>query len=335
MTLLHEAPRAIAPRELLARFAIGDGIELGPGHHPFPLPFPGTRVRYADRWAPEQNRDLFPELGREASFPKPDIILNLDTDRMSPIADMSQDFIVASHILEHMADPLGLLAEIYRTLRPGGVAIIFLPDRRRTFDQRRSPTPLAHLIEDHAQRATTVSDEHLEDFLRNTDTWEPSWDGDSELRRRAYELHRQRSIHVHCWSQDEFIEVLEHSVTRMDMSWELLDASFVEETPDGFEFGYALRRSTVFRGRQVMADRLHATWTALAERAARPATTPQAVGDHEVEQWRVRALNAEGRLARIHAVPGYPVAVKLWRAYLDVRRRLDTLRPSGNGRRPT
>src|ERR1700682_6006550 len=37
-------------RGVLTRFLIGAGVELGPGHHPIPMLFPDTSVRYADRW---------------------------------------------------------------------------------------------------------------------------------------------------------------------------------------------------------------------------------------------------------------------------------------------
>ena len=123
---------------LLARYLVGDGVELGPGHSPFPIPYSGTNVRYVDRWVPDTNRELFPELG-EAAFPMPDIIADLDTDRLSALDDESQDFVIASHVLEHLANPLAMLGEIHRVLRSGGIALVLLPDRRRTFDQRSAP----------------------------------------------------------------------------------------------------------------------------------------------------------------------------------------------------
>ena len=121
---------------LLARYLVGDGVELGPGHSPFPIPYSGTNVRYVDRWVPDTNRELFPELG-DATFPMPDIIADLDTDRLSALDDESQDFVIASHVLEHLANPLAMLGEIHRALRSGGVALVLLPDRRRTFDPQR------------------------------------------------------------------------------------------------------------------------------------------------------------------------------------------------------
>src|ERR1700730_5819011 len=93
------------PRGLLTRFLSGSGVELGPGHHPMPIPFPGASVRYVDRWRPEENLALFTNLEAGATSPKPDIFSTLDVARLSALADESQDFVIASHILEHLADP--------------------------------------------------------------------------------------------------------------------------------------------------------------------------------------------------------------------------------------
>jgi SAM-dependent methyltransferase len=225
---------------LLARYLVGDGVELGPGHSPFPLPFPGTTVRYVDRWVPDANRELFPELV-DAEFPMPDIVADLDADRLGALNSESQDFVVASHVLEHMANPLALVDEIHRVLRPGGVALLLLPDRRRTFDYRRDPTPLAHLVAEYQADVESVSEEHVEDFLRGVGEWDDRWS--RAERERQIDHHRQRSIHVHCWNQDEFPELLVHAISELGMHWELVDAVFVEDVAGSIEFGYVLRRA--------------------------------------------------------------------------------------------
>jgi len=66
---------------------------------------------------PTENNSLFPELGGTPGFPKPDVIPNLDMDRLSGIPDRSQGFVIASHVLEHLAKPLAMLAAVYRVLR--------------------------------------------------------------------------------------------------------------------------------------------------------------------------------------------------------------------------
>ena len=285
-------------RVLLARFLNGSGVELGPGHHPLPIPYPGVSVRYLDRWQPDENLELFTNVAPGAAFTKPDIVVNLDVDGLSALDDGSQDFVIASHLLEHLADPLRQLEEIHRVLRPGAAVLIFLPDRRFTFDRRRAATPLEHLVADHRDRATVVSDEHVEDYLRKTDDWDEGWTDDERLAQ--FDLHRRRSIHVHCWTQDEFIAVIEHTIGSMRMRWELLDALFVEDVPGGSEFGLVLRRAAVDADAAIGAERLRLSWHALHARAEERAALEQ-------------------RLARLRALPGYPVVRGAWRLQRRLR----------------
>src|SRR5690349_18818244 len=83
-------------RALMTRFISGSGVELGPGHVPMELPLTGCSVSYVDRWQPEENRELFPELEDVADFPKPDIVADLDAEGLSALRDQSQDFVIAS-----------------------------------------------------------------------------------------------------------------------------------------------------------------------------------------------------------------------------------------------
>jgi SAM-dependent methyltransferase len=258
-----------AVRRLLSRHLLGSGVELGPGHQPFPLAFPGAEVAYVDRWEPDENRGLFPELGSDASFPKPDYVCNIDTDRLKVLADASQDFVIASHILEHVADPIGLIDEINRVLRPGGVALILLPDRRRTFDRHRVPTSLEHLVAEYERGVTEVDDAHVLEFLEKTsapDEFRAIVEGPEDERRAGLDLHRQRSIHVHCWADDEFLPVLTFSIRSLGHRWEFVDGVLPDdEGPDGIEFGYVLTKTGVEVGGDVLADRLAAAWSAWAQ----------------------------------------------------------------------
>jgi SAM-dependent methyltransferase len=202
-------------------------------------------VVYVDRWTPDRNRALFPELAA-APFAQPDVIADFDTDRLSPIPDASQDFVICSHVLEHLAEPIGF-AEIHRVLRLGGVALIMLPDRRRTFDQDQDPTPLAHLVAEHDAGVTKVDDDHVEAFLAK------SGPGAMYLDRPDYDWHRQRSIHVHYWTDDEFLPVILYTIKRLGLRWQLVERLRTEEGSD--EFGMVLRRS-----RRRSARRFRRAW---------------------------------------------------------------------------
>jgi SAM-dependent methyltransferase len=290
---------AIPPRLLLTRFLLGAGIELGPGHAPLDLPFGGVEVTYVDRWDPVENRELFPELGPDAGFPQPGIVANLDVEKLGAIASESQDFVIASHILEHLADPLGQLADIHRVLRIGGVALILLPDRRFTFDFGRAPTSLQHLIDDHRSGTTTVSDEHVEDFIRNTEPWQEGWDlpAHRDEKEQYFDFHRRRSIHAHCWTEDEFVPVLVHTVTAMGMRWNLEDALFVEDVPGALEFGLVLRRVPPSQDGLDCARRVELAYEHLWRRSLASRANPVPVpppGAHS-EEAALRRLYRKGR----------------------------------------
>ena len=48
-----------------------------------------------------------------------------------PVADNSLDYVVASHLFEHLLDPYEALAEWNRAMKPGGRAIVICPDHER------------------------------------------------------------------------------------------------------------------------------------------------------------------------------------------------------------
>jgi SAM-dependent methyltransferase len=252
-------------RANLSQCLFGSGIELGPGHNPFPLKHRGITVRYVDRWEPDTNSELFPELGEDAAFPVPDIISNLDTDRLGVIPDASVDFVIASHVLEHMAEPLGLLQDIYRVVRPGGVLLILLPDRHLTFDRLRNPTSLEHLVAEYEAGVDEVDDAHIEEFvLATAPVDEPRTrflSDDPDERRRQIDVHRRRSVHAHCWDQGEFAEVLRYAVRSLGEGWELTDALLTAEGgPESIEYGFVLRKSIADLGADVMGDRFDSAW---------------------------------------------------------------------------
>jgi SAM-dependent methyltransferase len=241
-----------APAELLVvrrRFAShlnGEGIEIGPGHVPFPVT-PGVTVRYLDRWEPIMNSSLFAELGDAPGFPEPDILADLDEDRLTAVPEASQDFVIASHVLEHLANPLAILVDIHRVLRPRGLLLLLLPDRHMTFDRERERTRLAHLVDEYRRDVREVDDAHILDFLigtrgqvgdeRDTAMFTP------DLMAGEIEMHRRRSVHAHVWDADEFAEVMDWAAVYLGVRWDVVDTMPPGgEGTFGNEFGWVLSR---------------------------------------------------------------------------------------------
>jgi SAM-dependent methyltransferase len=126
-----------------------------------------------------------------------------DATELASIPDQSYDFLLASHILEHVANPLKALAAWRRVLKPGAVALVFVPNKAHTFDHRRAYTTLAHLQEDF-ERGTDEHDlTHLEEILRLHDLeMDPLAGTPEQFRERSLRNYENRCLHQHVFSPE-------------------------------------------------------------------------------------------------------------------------------------
>jgi SAM-dependent methyltransferase len=136
----EEAAVRATRRALAFAFLKGDGLEIGAGNRPVLLPKEAQCV-HGDLRDPAALETYF----GDASSPKP---FFLDAQTLSGIGDRTFDFVISAHVVEHLRDALGAIRHTLRVLRPGGVFMLVLPDKRFTYDHPRPVTPLAHLIDD-------------------------------------------------------------------------------------------------------------------------------------------------------------------------------------------
>ena len=191
-------------RRVAARFVRGDGLEIGALHRPFPVPA-GARVRYVDRYTTAQLREEYPELADE---PFAEVEVVDDGERLATIADGTQDFVITSHVLEHTQDPVGALEQWLRVLRPGGVVLLALPDRRRDIDERRPPTTLDHLLADQSDGGAASRAQHYREWAELVDL-PLGYVAADDVAAHAEQLDRgDYSIHFHCWTRAELLAQL-------------------------------------------------------------------------------------------------------------------------------
>jgi SAM-dependent methyltransferase len=228
---LQPGPDYLAARAVLAEsFLFGEGLEIGPLHQPLAIPR-GARARYVDRMRVDDLRREYPELA-EWDLTEVDVVD--DGETLATVADGSQDFIVANHFLEHTEDPIGTIGAHLTKLKPGGILFYAVPDKRFTFDFQRPVTPLAHMVADHEQGPERSRRQHYEEWCRLVIAAETGGDPEgraTELEAMGY------SIHMHVWTQAEFLRLILEIRERSDQAFDIEACAH-----RGIEFMVVLRK---------------------------------------------------------------------------------------------
>ena len=202
-------------QDFVPKFLKGTGAEIGA----FESPVPGIKPIYIDKFKEFGGKPCKADYYGEAT--------NL------PFLDESLAYIVASHVLEHSANPIAALAEWYRVLEPGGIVYTVVPDKRYTWDRERPDTPMEHMIEDFRKGVTDCDATHIEDFAYGIDWGEFAKISDNRLieeQRRQYANSCEEqvvrgeeiNIHFHVFSPGNFQSLI-------------LDASQMDTIPYNWE----------------------------------------------------------------------------------------------------
>ena len=121
-----------------------------------------------------------------------------DAVALTGMGDSTYDFILSSHCLEHVANPLRALQEWRRVTRSGGHLVLILPDPTRSFDHRRPVTTLAHLRDDFDQDVGEGDTTHVAEVLALHDLARDPWAGSPENFRARVKCNADnRCIHHH------------------------------------------------------------------------------------------------------------------------------------------
>jgi hypothetical protein len=170
------------------------------------------------------------------------------------------DYVIASHVIEHVPDLIGWLDEIAEALKAGGVLGLAVPDKRFTFDALRRESGLAEAIEAWLEGARRPSLRQVFDAaslgvaVDAAEVWagrfEPTTRRAEVLDRLAPALGLARSLHAspryndaHCWvfTPNSFLDLAEELATLQLFPFRV-DA-FHPAEPGGAEFLVRLVRA--------------------------------------------------------------------------------------------
>jgi SAM-dependent methyltransferase len=197
--------------KMLARHLRGRGVEIGALWRKFPVPRNAT-IWYVDRVHSSDLGEAYPEVGQQLILP--DIVA--DAVQL-PFRDGSLDFVIASHVLEHMPFPLTTLRHWYRALASGGVLLLKVPDKRFTFDVRRRRTPLQHLIEEDCNPGGFDRRAHFQDWVEHVVGYAPGSPDFDPATNHLLEI--DYSIHYHVWTDEDVRALIDYTRQSMNLQW--------------------------------------------------------------------------------------------------------------------
>jgi SAM-dependent methyltransferase len=138
-----------------------------------------------------------------------------------PVSDETYDCVIASHCLEHIANPIKALMEWRRVIRQRGLLLLILPNPEYTFDWRRPITTVEHLREDFRNDTPEADLSHLEEILALHDLSRDLAAGTSEqFKERCLRNAEFRAIHHHVFAPETAAQLMGEvgfSVVRQDV----------------------------------------------------------------------------------------------------------------------
>jgi hypothetical protein len=265
------------------------GVEVGPSFSPVLPKSSGADVTVIDHADAPTLRDKYRAHGVDVEAIEDVDVVWAGGSLIGALgAQAPFDFIIASHVVEHLPDPIGFLADCEALLAPGGVLSLALPDSRYCFDCFRPLTSIGQWVDARLAGRTqhtagTVLDHTLHAAKRGESiAWPP---GAIEPLAMVHERDHVDAMLARSAIVGDYLDVHAWVFTPesfrylVDMSRALGHTSFVvAEHHDtvGSEFFVSLRRpiETVTTAERTQAFDLRLT-TMIAVRPPEPTPAPR------------------------------------------------------------
>lgn len=159
------------------------GLEIGPGYAPSFRKSDGWNVETLDHMDADGLREKYKDVTDPASIEE----VNYVSDGRA-IEDVialrgEYDFIYASHVIEHITDPIRFFKSCEKLLKPSGKLVLVVPDKRRCFDALRFLTSTGDFIGPYRDVLRRHTAGNAFDFYANVANfdghgiWESDWRG--------------------------------------------------------------------------------------------------------------------------------------------------------------
>ncbi len=209
-------------------------------------------MRYVDHASADDLRSKY------SNDPNVHQILDVDIvwDGTSPLSGAAPgsvfDCVVASHVIEHIPNPIGWLRNIATVLEPGAVVCLVVPDKRVTFDYNRRLTEASDLIDAYVREVTLPGCAQVYDFHTRaipvvaSEIWAGRADYAGQVRpgnlreealAACVAIHQSRAfqdVHCHTFTPASFAEVFAEAYGLGILPFRMV--TFVPTEVDAIEF---------------------------------------------------------------------------------------------------
>lgn len=204
-------------RDLAKAFAVanpaGKGLEIGPSHNPIAPKSLGYDVETVDHLSRDQLMAKYADQGVDTSkIEAVDFVWHGE-----PLDELVgrrsyYDWIVASHLIEHVPDPISMLQQCQEILKPTGVLSLVIPDKRYCFDYFRPLSSTGDFLDAYQLRRVRPSRGQIFDHFASAASRNGaiSWgkDGGGGANSLVHDLsdaidlyvsNPSEYVDVHCW----------------------------------------------------------------------------------------------------------------------------------------
>lgn len=155
-----DQPLVFPDHPLAHRYCVGNGIELGAAaHNPFNLANSINIAPFSDDPAHVDYRDFLlyktEQIRLCGSYARID---RVGEAHALPVESGTQDYVISSHVVEHLPDLISAFLEWNRVLKPNGIIFMIFPKRNaQPSDADRPITTVEHFVEDFEKKHSVAT----------------------------------------------------------------------------------------------------------------------------------------------------------------------------------
>lgn len=236
-----------------------EGLEIGPLCNPIVTKNEGNgRVWYVDLVSTEELKDKYRN--------DPNVFLKniVNVDFILGKHSLSEllksnfyDYVIASHVIEHVPDMISWINEIGEVLKDKGIFSLVIPDKRYSFDYLRELSSPGMIIEAFLRHQRQPRSREIFDHLASAcvvdviSAWNGTIDKTSLIHYHNLQLafdkakdgfitEHYHDVHVNTFTPESFLNLLEIFVKLNLFDFDLVD--FYDTIPNTLEFFVCLER---------------------------------------------------------------------------------------------